>query len=401
MAQIKFVRHSVPSRKDLLHIVEENGCSKVYEDLPKNFDRWIEELHILNSFISKYSIGSMDSIYPPPIGSVNFKQLGENIFIYRGSKTRLRGIWVKSKIDPEIAEMFNRDEEVWKIYNLESNARLMINGDLRIESSLLLPDNFETNAEIIQDIGGCTQRKISKFNVEIDNKKTSIYAKTSSFLMSFFSSKPSYRLTNIAHLHKYNSEDEINKYIRFANIGIKVPRIIGFYNSLPEDILFVEEQKGNQPDEYFKKHRSTIINQDAIMLGLLFMAGYKKSGFCDFDDKIFDGKKLSLIDVDECCSLYSPFEPDFKEILINPCSEIKLIEFRKMQREVFLNGLKDVLFNYQDSLLPTPKLNKQYISSFFNVLNWGTPSKEEIINLTTFGKNYITLDQHLAMCNDN
>ena len=135
------------------------------------------------------------------------------------------------------------------------------------------------------------------------------------------------------------------------------------------------------------------------MLAKTCLTGYRKQGFHDFDDKIFDGKDLYLIDVDECVDLYSGFR-GYRDTLLNPKDTRKLREFRKMQRGTFKGTLGDVLFEYRKSLTPSQEDRKLYTKTFFKTLGWKEPSIKEMTKLTSFDEKRMTMDSYMSMMHD-
>jgi hypothetical protein len=131
------------------------------------------------------------------------------------------------------------------------------------------------------------------------------------------------------------------------------------------------------------------------MLAVLCKAGYRKEGFADFDDKIFDGEKLYLIDMDELKDLYFILGTDFREILLDPTNKDDLIKFRDSQAKLFKNILKDALFDYKNSLASDIENQTLYINSFYQEMGWKLAEKSEIGRLTTFEKDYMTLDRYI------
>jgi hypothetical protein len=147
-------------------------------------------------------------------------------------------------------------------------------------------------------------------------------------------------------------------------------------------------------------HRGEIIRQDAEILAMLCIAGYRKMGFSDFDDKVFDGANLHLIDVDECRDIYAELSLDYRKMLLNPSGKADLNKFRKLQKAVFQAALKDAIFMYRDSLTPTDKDKTEYIRSFYRKIGWKEPSDKEVKKLTSFPDNYQTVDGWMSMMND-
>ncbi len=104
--KIEFEHHRINSNKDLLHIIDGIIEENIYEEIGKNPDKWIEELDILNTFLTGEPLVGAQGLYPLPIGDLGLKQLGDGIFLYRGEDRRLGGLWKGGKIS-EIKKEFN------------------------------------------------------------------------------------------------------------------------------------------------------------------------------------------------------------------------------------------------------------------------------------------------------
>ena len=126
------------------------------------------------------------------------------------------------------------------------------------------------------------------------------------------------------------------------------------------------------------------------------LLGLRKRGFEDMDDKIFDGERLYIIDVDECCDLYDFISPDYKAMLLNPTDTSALKKFRHLQRETFRGKLRDTIFAYKESLTPSSEDREAYVTSFFNKMGWRKPNAADIKDLTTFEEGYTTFDSWMG-----
>lgn len=129
-------------------------------------------------------------------------------------------------------------------------------------------------------------------------------------------------------------------------------------------------------------------------------AGYRKQGFHDSDDKIYDGSRLFLVDTDEVIDLYDYMGIDYRQILLDPTDDIKLREFQAMQRSIFISTLKDAVFEYRKTLLEIEEDAVKYVSKFSKALNLNlTPY--EIAAILDFGEDHMTMDRHMAIMLDN
>ena len=396
MKEIEFERYSVNGRKDLLHFVEDIVEKDIYTRIAENTGKWIDELNIISNMLTREGLvcAGMNS---PPINDPDFKKLGNNIFLYRGKEIRLRGLWVKKKVNKTLSEATGQSlEELanscfgWSQYPMGSSASIKINKEfLDIPIETFLPENFENTGKLIRE----KKRPIIQFKSYHNGKEINIFAKGSCITHWFYypDAKPKFRLTKLSGVHNQSSETEMKKTLEMARIGINVPNIVGYYKGSVEEFLFLEEVVGDDPGKVLERNKHKIIQTDAEMLAKLCLAGYRKQGFSDFDDKIFDGERLYLIDVDECVDLYGFLNPNYRDVLLNPKDNSRLKAFRKMQRNVFKGMLKDTLFNYRNNLTSTKDDMIEYINKFYDIMGWKVYERE-VSKLTTFEKHYITHD---------
>lgn len=395
--EIKFERHSFPARKDLLHFIEEHCDKNILEKIGHNPEAWKDELDIVSTLLTGQGLVGAVGLEDPPI----LQMLGENIGIYRGPNRWHRGLWTKRNSDTHV-EKDLEERFLWTRYNIGSNSKLLINTEWSgISPECLLPDYVEKNGAKVVKENHSDKRPIWRFEIPFSGQNISIYAKGAIIACSHYyeHSRPKYRLTSLSDVHKVTSQKEMETTIKLMNAGVKVPSVIGIYTEPSEEFLYVQEISGKHPDQCLE-NRDVIIKQDAEMLARLCVSGIRKSGFTDFDDKVFDGTDLYLIDVEECSDLYFPMRPDFQSILLNPSDSSELRKFRAFQRNHFKKTLKDALFTYRDTLTPTLEDKKAYINSFFDTLDWNTPGESELKRLTHFEKNYMTWDSYLSSMSD-
>ena len=344
MSEVKFKNHFVDSRKDFLSFVEEHDNPNVYEHVGKNPGAWIDELDIISHGLLGEPLTCMENIFQPPIDDLDFKELGKDVFLYKGKYGVAGGLWLR-KYDKTLEDLTGNGVQ-WDLFKIGTRASLRINDEYsHIPFEQFLPENFEKIAKPVEKEKGGNKRP--HFTFPVDGK--TIYAKGSEVVIGhFLETKPGYRLTSISSMQKNNSKREMNTTIKLGEMGVKVPKVIGYYEAPFEEFFFSEKVDGSFPTKFFKTHRKEIIKQDAEMLAALCLGGYRKAGFTDFDDKIFDGKELYLIDVDECGDLYYYVTSNFREILLNP-SDTKLREFRKTQKNLFIKLMRDANFDYKDT----------------------------------------------------
>lgn len=399
MPEMKFDYHRVDSRKDLIHFVEEHGDQEVLEHIGDNPQAWVEELSLLNQTLTRNPLVGGVGLDQPPVDEPDFRELGNGAFYYRGKYDRLRGLWIRRPVGKDLEEITG-DQFEWTHYRMGGRAVLMINQEFsNIPFEEFLPENFEQKAKPFEKEGGFSKRPISTFSVHNGEREMVVFAKGADVSLSYFSaeSKPSYRLTSIANISKTTSKREMGITLELGDLGVNVPRVIGYYESPLEEFLFLEEVRGKKPDDFLPKSREEIIRQDAEMLATLCLAGYRKIGFTDFDDKVFDGANLYLIDVDECRDLYSEAAPDFREVLLNPKKAKGLRIFRKLQREIFTVEMKDAVFKYRDSLTPANEDRANYVRAFHQRMGWREPDERQMKGLIDFPGDYMTHDGWMSM----
>lgn len=398
MPEIKFKYHHTTPRKDLLDFIEERTGIRVLEHIGENSGAWIEELNIISQALTDAPLVGGTNIDSPPVDEPDFRELGDGAFHYRGKYDRLRGLWIQRDGGTNLEEITGSRFE-WTHYRMSGRAVLGINPEFsEIPPERFFPENFEQIAKQVEKEEG-SKRPIWTFPVVNNGEEIVVFAKGADVSLRLFyeESKPSYRLTPIAGISKTTSEREMEITLKLGDLGVNVPRIIGHYKALAEEFLFLEEVKGKRPDDFLPEYNGEIIRQDAEMLAALCLAGYRKIGFNDFDDKIFDGTDLSLIDVDECRDLYFPYVPDFEKILLNPKDSSELRRFRNLQRDLFVSTMRDVIFRYKDSLTPTDKDKADYTRAFYQRMGWRKPDERKMKKLITFPKDYMTNESWMGM----
>lgn len=403
MKEIEFDHHRFPARKDLLHFVEEYADKDVYTKIGENPSAWLDELQIINKMLTGQDLIGGIGMNPPPVGDKDFRELGNGAYLYRGANRTLRGLWITENKDLE--KKVSIDE--WTHYNIGTTAALSINQEFSdIKPEIFLPDNIESKGARVQKnkngMDVAEKREIYKFQINHNGQEVGIYAKgVYVSCMHYYSyAKPGFRLTTLSNVSKTTSKRELETTLTLAQLGVNVPVVVGYYKEPLEEFLFLTEVKGKTPDKCGDSDKKNIMKQDATMLAALCLGGFRKPGFTDFDDKIFDGSNLYLIDVDECGDLYYSSVPNFREMFLNPKDTSTLTRFRKLQKEMFERTLKDALFEYRKNLIPTREDQTQYIEVFYEKIGWNKPTKKEIASLTKFPKNYITFDSWMAMMCD-
>lgn len=400
MTETKFEVHKVRARRDLLNFLEHYCGPGIYEQIGKNPRAWIDELSMVNQRLTGIPLVGGTGINQPPLGESDFRELGENTFLYRGENRRLCGLWTRRDGGSALEELTESRFE-WTHFPLGSTATLAISDDFPgISPDSLLPESFTQGQPLMKGSHPC-KRPIYKFSVHSERGPVNVYAKGSDISVSLFfeSSKPWYRLTPISQVARTKSRTEMEMFERFAALGIKTPKIVAIYESPAEEFLFVEEVPGKSPQEFLPDHKEELIRQDASMLATMCLTGSRKIGFSDFDDKIFDGTHLYLIDVDECRDLYPPHF-DFRQALINPTERGQLRKFRRTQRQIFISTLRDALHGYSRSLTSTDEDKEVYAAAFFQKLDWN-PSAKQMRKIISISKDYMPHDEFMALMSDS
>lgn len=398
MDQQRLIPFRVDSRKNLLDFVSEYFTGDLYAEIGKSPKRWVEELSIVSSLLTGRGLCGGTGAYTPPIEDPELRRLGDNSFLYLGKNSQNKGLWVREESAHERVKVTPAE---WTLYRLGTRANLFVHPSYQdVHKEDLLPENFERTAERVQSIKGRTKRPIWRFRVKREEGDLEVYAKGSDTSVSLLINPQSFRLTRIGGISRTTSEREMKTCFELRKLGINVPRVVGHYKSDIEQFLFLEAVKGKHPSEWLPDYKQTIIEQDARMLAGMFLGGYVKNGFEDNDDKVFDGNRLWLVDVDECRDLYFIMAPDFRRILLNPKDTKALRRFRTHQRGFFKNLLRDTLYNYRGSLLQEQADKESYIHSFFDRMGWKSPSPAELERLTAFKEGYQTIETYIGVMSE-
>jgi len=392
---VQFTYRWVNSRKNLIEFVQEFYEGDVLKEVGTNPNKWLDELIMIHNMTTGHSLSAGVGLHIPPTQDKDFKQIGENVFFYSGQKGKLRGLWLPKEVPDYSQSLEVRGTKIqWTHYKLGSRAQLRINEEYEgISIEDFLPENFEPRSEEVKT----DRRPVLRLKLDNQGIEETIYVKGSQIIKSIYypEAKPGYRLTSIYNIHKQSSQQDLDKIIQLAEQEVRVPDVVGVYESDYEDFLFLIEVKGESPDKNFPKHRDEIIRQDAMMLAKFCKLGYRKIDFESFDDKIFDGKDLYLIDFNEIIDLYSYTEPDFREVLIDTSGK-ELRKFRNFQKGIFTMLLKDAIYIYDDSLLINKDHKIKYIKHFFEEMKW-TLTEKKTNSLLTFPKDYLTYGAYLCM----
>jgi hypothetical protein len=380
-----FILDRIPTRTTLLDYAE-GVDPDVKTKLSQDPNGWVEELGVLYAMLSGDQWGCMIGELPP---QEDVETLSDDVIIASPQvHKRNSGLWIRD---------IERDE--WKHFRMGEKAVLRARPDVQ-DTGLLLPENFTEKGELVKD----QKRPIIRFIIDLAEAPVEVYAKGSVSNTSYYHnySKPSHRKTSVAGISHLRPMDEFRSMQTLSGLGVAVPHAIGMYEGLTEQWLFLEGIKGKEPleclDDPAAKLR--IIGQDARMLAALCRAGYRKQGFHDSDDKVYDGSRLFLIDTDEVVDLYGYMGIDFRRMLLDPRDDNKLKEFQAMQRGIFISTLRDAVFEYRKTLLEREEDAVKYVSKFSKALNFNlTP--EEIATILDTGEDHMTTDRYIAIMLDN
>jgi len=383
----QFTVERIPSRSTLLDLALRYEPD-FFNQLVGDPEGWAEELSGLhNIFTGRHLARGIG--FEPRLEDENSHLLSENVAIITESDYMMQiGLWIRSN-------------EEWQHFGIGHSASLRKHKSFStIDSKYLLPESFEPNGQVIKD----DKRPILKFSIPGANGPIGVIAKGSNVVESMYYSerKPSARKTSLAGAYMVTSAEEMNRFQVLAKKGVAVPAVIGYYESVAEQWLLVEEVRGTQIPEWLDNEEAieSIIVQDARMLAALCQVGFKKQGFTDFDDKLFDGESLYLIDTDEIIDLYYELGIDFRKLALDPNDETAVSEFRKFQREVFLKELKDAMYDYRESLLDSEQRRLLYIQHFMDVFGWQPTDEEMTYLLSLQEENYMTRDTFNSMMSD-
>lgn len=369
--QSEFIATRVKPRVSILDIAKrlEPEFLQLFLEDP---DGWIEELSNLYSIVTGHTVGRVIGQSPNPDDPA-LHMLSDRLAITTDSNYFMQnGIWLQ------------KDEE-WINYAIPERATVFKKRDFStVNSDQLQPDYFEKYGKVLKE----GKRLIVEFPIDTPDGQLIAIAKQAQRTEELYCPDyiPAGRKTNLSQVHINESCQEAEGLKKLHELGIPVPQVIGYYESIGEQWIIETKVIGAQIDEWLGDEIALekIIQQDATMLAKLCRLGIRKQGFCDFDDKLFDGETLYLIDADEAQDLYLMMGIDFQEILNDPTDTSKLSEFRDLQKATFLQELKDALYVYQGSLLTDESRRCQYIQQFISELGWEL-SEKELTSLLDFG----------------
>lgn len=388
---MKFNSAIFPARKTLLDFVSEKLDKKVVQKLGESPERWLEELDIINTIVVGEGLSCMIGMYQPPVNDEAFVKIGKNAFLYSGKDIRSRGLWLSREVKTKVPYT------EWTRYRLSSNATVAVNEEYpNLDPAELLPEKFEPGSTKVKE----DKRPILKFPLVLNGKKREVYAKGSVVMPSYLTCPPSYRLTSLSNCAVLTSFREMEVSLNLSKKGVRVPPIVGYYEGPFEEFLFLGSVDGGNPLSYLSSCSEQIIEQDAAMLAALCLSGYHKIGFTDFEDKVFDGQNLHLIDTEEFGDLYRFLGVEYRKILLDPVDKVGLEGFRELQLGLFRKELRDAIFMYRETFLRSIDSRILYAKSFYKSLGLGEPVEEELRELTDFPSDYMTADREISMMSD-
>ncbi len=396
---VKFDYHYINARRDLLHFVEQELDSDVIAKLGTDPVAWLDELSIVTQMLTGSGLVRGDAFYPAPEDDLDFNQIGDDVFLYRGQHGKLRGVWIREPVPDDIQELLGSGPYKWETIKFGTRAELHVNNAFsNVSVNDLLPENFESVADVVEKEGKIGKRPLFKLALACGGNTVDVYAKGADVNLSRYYdyAKPGYRLTSLAGITRTSSKVEVERTLKFGASGIAVPNVVALYLGTVEEFAFFEAVEGRDPQDYFETHKREIVKQDARMLAIMSLLGYRKQGFGDFDDKLFDGTNLYLIDVDECMDLYDGLLKG-RDMLLNPRDTNELRRFRRAQRDIFIRTMRDTIFGYRDSLTVSDEEQVLYVRSFFKQMGWKDPTDGKLERMLTFPENYMTHSSYMAM----
>ena len=164
-----------------------------------------------------------------------------------------------------------------------------------------LPRNFIRLGERIENIG----RDIYKAPfLRRDGKKEIIVAKRQKLSFSHLNNPPEDWITSVSEIRVFKDvSEEVENLLELNSLGVPVENPVGYFKEGIEQYIFTRFVHGENPKEIITddSRRNSYWKEDAKLLARLANAGYKHQGFYspEFDDKIWDGKNVILIDADE------------------------------------------------------------------------------------------------------
>ena len=153
--------------------------------------------------------------------------------------------------------------------------------------------------------------------------------------------------------------------MQLADAGVPVEEPLGYFEEGIEQYAFTKFVEGENPKDILEgSRRFEVWNADATLLARLSREGYKHQYFYspEFDDKIWDGEKLVLIDVDETFKIQDGFEISHNQI-----------------QEYHLSTLKDVLASYVSRKVMSSDEMPFYARTFFGVMGWNPDDAEYLV----------------------
>lgn len=383
---------------DLLRIVSGKfDISDIEAKIGEDPQGWIDELDLISRMLGAQGISAGYGFLALPLKDNDTEQIGEGVYISRSPNTRVRGLW---RYTPENSlEPGENDAWSWAHYKLGSRVEVGVVEGFQGAQSQLVPDFFDQYSELVSD----RFREVRKGEITVRDESIAVYSKGSTVIESRYYQKPKYRLTNIAQITNHSPRRELDIFRELSERGVAVPKFVGLSRSEYEQRVYYEEAVGLSPEEYFETHRDEIIIQDARILAALALMGFRKFGFDSFDDKIFDGETLYLIDADEVEDLYkNSISPKALMIeFLDPNDESGLERLRELQRQILTQLLRDAISDYSKNLTPSRENRELYVRSFFQNIGWGEPTDEDLAYFANIPDDYLTHDREVFLMSDS
>jgi len=252
------------------------------------------------------------------------------------------------------------------------------------------PKFFIDGGELIQE----ERRRIYRVSaMKRDGSRKDIMVKGTKFSRSFLYDPPKEWLTDLASIKLFKkSSKELQELIKLNKFSIKTEKPLGHFRQGLEQWLFTEYMEGENPLKLLEdqKMRKKLWAADATLLAKLCKAKSKHQYFYskEFDDKLWVGEELALIDVDEQLDMLN--RKYYKDYFAkNPD---KLIPYQ-------LDWLKDCIMSYLSHGLMREEEAYGYIKTFLKTMNLEDICIKEIIKEAKNPKR-ITEENYFALMSD-
>jgi hypothetical protein len=249
------------------------------------------------------------------------------------------------------------------------------------------PRSWFGSAQTLQTI---FEGKREIYSYEVKNKDGSvkkIVAKRAQNSNSVYDNNTGRSLSSFTGVAR-SSKKEALVGIDLLRKGVDVAKPLGYFYQGCEHYAYFEFVHGQSPLEALKTDkRAKVWESDATLLARLANAGYKHWAFYskDFDDKVWDGEKLVLIDCEETEKVQEKGNASF------------LVPKNKRKR-YFISTLMDCLGEYQQAGLISRDEMIDYARVFLRVRGDNSIKPKSIVS--HIQPNRMTEERCFALCFD-